>query len=1029
LETTICLAGEICLEDRTLLSAGFPLTTASWSALGPAPITNGQTSGSQPVSGRITGISTSPTDASTYYIATAGGGVWKTTNTGTSWTPLTDGQATLSMGAIAVAPSNANIIYAGTGEANNSADSNYGLGILHSTNAGATWTLSQGPGNIFSTNGLTISKIAVDPTNPNIAYAAMGNVGNNKAFLSGSGLYKSTDGGVTWANTTASIDTFDSYSDVAINPDNPNILYTAVGAFYGSSANGVWESTDAGASWSQLNLGSNGNFGRTSIALAPSNPSVIYATIAGSTSTTLAGVLAVDRSDDGGATWHNVTPSVNYMGGQGWYDQWVIVSPTDPATVFVAGAAGSFSAVLESTNSGGAWSQIGQSSLANGSNGPHADHHGVAFTSSGLLLDGDDGGIWRLDNPNPSNIQWTDINDSLNTIQFEGIALSPTNPALALGGSQDNGTERFTDSSGWTLTDGGDGGMVRFSRQNSNLVYRVSPIGSFGPANYFRKSTNAGASWSSAASGLPSTGADENGPTGGDFGPNGQTDPDQSTNFYPPFAIDPNNDQRLILGSSDLYITTNGAAIWTNLTFGKIGWNTNTPTDAVAISSTNGGNTIYAATGGFFASSSVIHVSTDGGTTWSTRNLPANSGRVSDIQIDPNNDQIAYAVTSTFTGNGSHVWWTTNGGVNWTNITGNLPNLPTWTLQIDSSKANTLYVGNDTRVYVTNNLGGSWSAMGTGLPPVQVFQLDLNTTYKTLGAGTHGRGMFEILTNAVSVTNVSSTTANGTYGIGAVIDVEVTFSDIVNVTGTPTLALNSGGSAAYSSGTGTQVLTFTYSVAAGESSAKLDESSASALAGTIKDNNGNFVSDALPAPGATGSLGANKNIVIDAIAPTVLEYRVLFGTRMYNVIGSSRFDLPWDITGIQVKFSEAIAVGDVNSLTGLSGTAISGLGTATLTWKLNPITLGKFATKLLGTGAHALKDSAGNALGGGDFSQSFNVLYGDFNGDGVVSAADMVGVNIARSQAYNIFADINGDGVVDINDVQVVRRQIGKFLR
>src|SRR5207237_2247300 len=122
----------------------------------------------------------------------------------------------------------------------------------------------------------------------------------------------------------------------------------------------------------------------------------------------------------------------------------------------------------------------------------------------------------------------------------------------------------------------------------------------------------------------------------------------------------------------------------------------------------------------------------------------------------------------------------------------------------------------------------------------------------------------------------------------------------------------------------------------------------------------------LPAPGSAGSLGASKNIVIDAVAPTVVAYKVLFGTQSYNVIGSTRFDLPWQITGIQVVFSKPIASGDVNSLTGLTTTGFGGLGTNTLTWTISTLTVGNFATTLLGTGSHALQDSLGNRLTYGD---------------------------------------------------------------
>lgn len=285
-----------------------------------------------------------------------------------------------------------------------------------------------------------------------------------------------------------------------------------------------------------------------------------------------------------------------------------------------------------------------------------------------------------------------------------------------------------------------------------------------------------------------------------------------------------------------------------------------------------------------------------------------------------------------------------------------------------------------------------------------------------------------------TVSNVTSTQANGTYGTGSVIPITVTFSAIVNVTGSPKLQLNSGASvfATYLSGSGTNTLTFQYTVGAGNSSADLDYLSTTALTlngGTIIDGNSNAAVLTLPTPGAAGSLGANKNIVIDAIAPTVVSYKVQFGSQSYNLIGSTRVILPWQITGIQVVFSKAITAGNASSLSGLSATGFAGLGTSTLSWTLNPLTVGNIATTLLGSGVNALKDVAGNALyDGTGFAQNFKVLYGDFNQDGVVTSADMVGVNTMIAAPYNIFADINGDGVVNLSDVQVVRTRNGKKL-
>jgi hypothetical protein len=164
------------------------------------------------------------------------------------------------------------------------------------------------------------------------------------------------------------------------------------------------------------------------------------------------------------------------------------------------------------------------------------------------------------------------------------------------------------------------------------------------------------------------------------------------------------------------------------------------------------------------------------------------------------------------------------------------------------------------------------------------------------------------------------------------------------------------------------------------------------------------------------------------LAPTVLEYRVLFGSQSYNLIGSSRVVLPWNITAVQVVFSKPIYAGGLSSLTGVATTGFSGLGTNTLTWTVNAISLGRFSTMLSGTGSTALKDQFNFPLSAGGYSQSFNVLYGDFNGDGTVSSADLNSVNTARTASFNLLADINGDGRVDAADVSIVRAKIGKRL-
>ncbi|HEX7379345.1 MAG TPA: hypothetical protein VF278_19640, partial [Pirellulales bacterium] len=241
----------------------------TWMAIGPAPIVAGQTPGRLSVSGRVTGVAADPASANTLYLAAAGGGVWKTTNATSAniaWTPLTDNLTDgsgnplpLFMGAIAEtdATSGAHtgnqIVYAGTGEANNSGDSFYGEGILVSTNGGANWTLENAGGD-FSRR--SVSKIAIDPSDPTgaTAYAAVAGFASN-GVSGNTGIWKTTNFGATWTNTTAanSLSSFDEWSDVVIDPHTPSTLYAADGNSFGGSGNGVYKSTDGGASWTLLN--------------------------------------------------------------------------------------------------------------------------------------------------------------------------------------------------------------------------------------------------------------------------------------------------------------------------------------------------------------------------------------------------------------------------------------------------------------------------------------------------------------------------------------------------------------------------------------------------------------------------------------------------------------------------------------------------------------------------------------------------------------------------------------------------------
>ena len=830
------------------LGSTIPLSTGVWVPIGPAPLSGfGLT-----YSGRVTGIAAHPADGNTVYIAAAGGGVWGTNNGGIAWNAKTDNQAISFMGSIGISKLNPSVIYAGTGEANYSADSFYGGGILVSIDGGSVWSLKTGPSNIFSTNAFCIPRIAVDPTvaDGSVAYATTSSNCANGSFAGGSGVYKTIDTGTTWSNVTSGITagSFSTvFSDFVIDSANSNNLYTAIGYAFGGALNGIYRSTDGGATWALLsgtNAPAGSSTGRFALALS-ADGAHLYAAV---TDPSTYALLKFVRSDNPTATTASsvtftdlsvATPNVT--GDQGWYDLALLVSPTDATTVYLSGAAGSNS-ILKGTSSGTVWTDI--SGARTGTVTPHADHHALAFDANGNLLDGDDGGIFRY---NPVADNWTDLNGNLQTIQFTGVDSHPTNPNAAAGGSQDNGTAVFSGSLTWVETEGGDGGLTKFHKQTPTVLYHQIPVESFG-ANFFRVSTDGGSSWTTRTADIV---ADE-----------------FAQNFYAPFAVDPSNGDHVLYGTNGLWETTNEGTSWAKIatsgvggfsTVGRCGSTGVSCIDAVAIAP-SAPSQVFAMAGG-----GKIFFTADHSTSWAEHDLPAGAGRVNEIDFAPFTSTTAYAVTNSFDSLHSHVYKTVNSGAIWSNISSNLPDVPVWSLQVGVT-SNTLYVGTDTGVYASTDGGASWSVYGTGFPRSQVVQVQYNPTLFTLTAGTHGRGAWQTLTQNAKITNVSSSTIDGSYGVGASISIQVTLNENVTVTGTPQLSLNSGGTANYASGSGTNILTFIYTVVSGENSSKLDYTSSTSLSlngGKILDPSATAAVLTLAAPGASGSLSFSKNIVIN----------------------------------------------------------------------------------------------------------------------------------------------------------------------
>ncbi len=685
-------------QARTAVSANrqrlFSLTAGvagGWRSLGPNGVfgaDNGFSASASMIDiGRVTAIA--PGSAGSLFIATASGGVWRSA-VGGYWTPLTDDQCNLTIGALTVDAADPNVLFAGTGEYN--VDS-WGCGILRSIDGGTSWTQLGATAFRVTAGGIphgsaSFGKILV-------SRPAGGSVSNTVLIAASNvAVYRSPDGGSTWSNVLTG-----ATASVVAHPSQPGVVFAGNSHNFTSSLRGVYKSTDNGATWIQLPAlpGVNADdLDRIELATTAAAPNLIYA----ATGTRGGGFAGLFVWDDAAGTWTRLAANglntgsySTDFGAQSWYDLAIAIDPRNANRIYLAGIRG-----FRSDDGGVSFRPMGSEI--------HVDWHSITIDprNSDILYAGTDGGVF-ISTDNGTN--WVSRNAGLTVTQFYPGISSTSNGSQIMGGSQDNGTHLYTGSMFWNGFLGGDGGYTAINYSNPDIVYGESQ-------------------WDSKGGGASLFRAD---PTHFEKRTTGIQTGDRAL-FLPPYVMDPVTPTTLYFGTHRLYKTTNEGTLWTALSGDLTKGSGVITTIAVAKIDPR---TIYVGT-----SDGNVNVTRDGGTTFTPGTTGLPNRYVTRIAVDPADGAHALLTVSGFaTG---HVFETKNAGSTWTDITGGLVDAPANAAVFVPGVG--IMVGTDVGVFQAASPGASWVAGPAGIPNVIVQDLIYAPGANLLLAGTYGRGMF-----------------------------------------------------------------------------------------------------------------------------------------------------------------------------------------------------------------------------------------------------------------------------------------------
>jgi PKD repeat protein len=668
---------------------------ANWTLLGPTSSIPGRGG-----AGRINCVAIDPVNPQTIYVGAPVGGLWKSTNGGTSWSSTTDHLPVIGVSDILIDPTNTNVIYISSGDADHS--DSYSCGILKSMDGGLTWNQT---GLSFSTSG------------SRMVYCLLMNPADHTMLFAGTstGLYKSTDSGVTWTKMLNA-----TIRDMEFKPTDPTTMYAV-------SNTGFYRSQNTGKSFLQVSTGlpAGSNLCRLSLATTAADPNYLYVLASTANGYYYQGLYL---STNAGTSFTSMSNSPNLLGfysgtgtdaatGQGWYTLSVAVSPINKMEVIVGGVN-----IWRSTNAGASWNKISdwtsQSSV-------HADIHELRYVpGTGTFYAASDGGCFRTTNGGAS---WANLSNGLQIAQMYRIGCAQTDPNIIIQGWQDNGTNEYNTGS-WSQIWGGDGMDCFIDYTNANTMYATNPNGSL------RLSLNGGGSWQRINSNITGTGS-----------------------LVTPWGLDPVTPTTIYAGFQELWKSTDQGASWTAIS--TFGLPTSAPITSFAVAKSDP-QCIYVSNGNQF------YATINGGSNWTNLSptMPG-SNLVTAIEVAASNP---YEVWITYSGYSpsNKVFRSLDGGHVWTNIASStLPNMPVNCIVTQPGSADGAYIGTDVGVYYKDSSMTDWAPFMNGLPNVNISHLQIHAASKKLRAGTFGRGLWETnLFDPASTVPLANFTANITTG-------------------------------------------------------------------------------------------------------------------------------------------------------------------------------------------------------------------------------------------------------------------------